>query len=88
MLAWLGTASGYLAVLVFALYITSREVVALYKHPALLWFACPLLLFWISRVWLLAHRGALHEDPVVFALTDAASYGVGLAILIVMAAAT
>jgi 4-hydroxybenzoate polyprenyltransferase len=87
-LAWLGTASGYLAVLVFALYITSREVVALYRHPAWLWFACPLLLFWISRVWLLAHRGALHEDPVVFALRDISSYGVGLAILLVMAAAT
>jgi len=88
LLGMLGTAAGYLSVLVFALYITSRDVVVLYRSPALLWFAVPLLLYWISRVWLLAHRGALHEDPVVFALTDAQSYAVGAAILLAIWAAT
>ena len=88
LLGMLGTASGYLSVLVFALYITSGDVVALYRHPAVLWFAVPLLLYWMSRVWLLAHRGALHEDPLLFALHDLPSYVTGLAILAVMIAAT
>jgi 4-hydroxybenzoate polyprenyltransferase len=87
-LGMLGAASGYLSVLVFALYITSREVVALYSSPAILWFAVPLLLYWISRVWLLAHRGVLNEDPVVFALRDRASYATGLLILLAVYAAT
>ena len=84
----LGASAGYLSVLVFALYITSREVVVLYRSPAILWFAVPLLLYWISRVWLLAHRGDLHEDPVVFALTDLQSYAIGAAMFAVIWAAT
>jgi 4-hydroxybenzoate polyprenyltransferase len=69
-----GAASGYLAVAVLALYINSPEVHVLYRQPVLLWLIGPLLLFWITRVWLLAHRGCLHTDPVVFALTDRPSY--------------
>jgi len=69
-----GAASGYLSVLVFALYINSPEVVQFYKSPQLLWFTCPLILYWISRVWVIAGRGQLQDDPVVFALTDRASY--------------
>jgi len=69
----LGTASGYLSVLVFALYINSAASLALYARPAVLWLLAPLLLYWISRVWLLAGRGAMHDDPVVFALTDRVS---------------
>jgi 4-hydroxybenzoate polyprenyltransferase len=88
LLGMLGTASGYLSVLVFALYITSRDVVALYRSPAVLWFAVPLLLYWISRVWLLAHRGRLHEDPVIFALHDVPSWIVMEAMLVVILAAT
>ena len=84
----LGAASGYLSVLVFALYVTSPQVTILYRSPAMLWFACPLLLYWISRVWFLAHRGELDEDPLLFALHDPASYATGLAILAVMVAAT
>jgi 4-hydroxybenzoate polyprenyltransferase len=83
----LGTCAGYLSVLVFALYVTSREVVVLYRSPAILWFAVPVLLYWISRVWLLAHRGALNEDPVVFALRDPQSYAAGAAMLLVISAA-
>jgi hypothetical protein len=69
----LGGASGYLAVLVLALYINSTASEALYRHPQVLWLLCPLLLYWVSRVWLIAHRGAMHDDPVVFALTDTVS---------------
>ena len=88
LLGMLGTASGYLSVLVFALYITSPQVVMLYRSPAILWFAVPLLLYWVSRVWLLAHRGALHEDPLLFALHDPPSYATGALILALMVAAT
>lgn len=69
----LGGASGYLAVLVLALYINSSASEALYRHPQVLWLLCPLLLYWISRTWLIAHRGNMHDDPVVFALTDRVS---------------
>jgi 4-hydroxybenzoate polyprenyltransferase len=69
-LTMLGSASGFMAVLVFALYINSEETRALYGTPEVLWFICPLLLYLISRIWLLTNRGQLHEDPVVFFITD------------------
>ena len=72
-----GSTSGYLAVLVLALYVNSQDVVRLYAHPDAIWLICPLLLYWISRVWLLAHRGELHDDPIVFAITDRVSYVTG-----------
>ncbi len=68
-----GAACGYLSVLVFALYINSADVTRLYPRPAVLWGICPLLLYWISRVWFIAHRGAMAYDPVVFALKDKVS---------------
>lgn len=71
-----GTASGYLSVLVLAFYIDSTASTALYAHHKLLWALAPILLYWISRVWLLARRGEMHDDPVVFALTDRVSLGV------------
>jgi 4-hydroxybenzoate polyprenyltransferase len=83
-----GTASGYLSVLVLALYINqSREVTVLYRNPAALWLIGPCLLYWITRVWLLASRGMMHEDPVVFTVKDRVSYALGLVIaaLIVIA---
>jgi 4-hydroxybenzoate polyprenyltransferase len=73
----LGASAGYLSVLIMALYISSTEVSALYRSPQILWMLCPILLYWISRVWLLAHRGQLHEDPIVFAIRDGASYLTG-----------
>ncbi len=88
LLGMLGTASGYLSVLVFALYITSRDVAALYARPQALWFATPFLLYWISRVWLLAHRGELHEDPLLFALHDPPSYVAAMGVLAAMVIAT
>jgi 4-hydroxybenzoate polyprenyltransferase len=74
----LGTASGYLSVLVLALYVNSPEVEVLYSHPKVIWMLCVLLLYWISRVWMIAQRGRMHDDPVVFALKDRQSLGVGV----------
>lgn len=73
-----GVVSGYLSILVMALYINSREVTILYKQPRMLWAVCLLLLFWVSRFWMLTYRGRVDEDPVVFALKDRTSYLVGV----------
>ena len=70
MILSLGAASGYLSVMVLALYIQDQSIISLYKHPKMIWLACPLLLYWISRTWLLTHRGQMHDDPVVFAMKD------------------
>jgi len=69
-LSQLGTSSGYMAVLVLALYISSEHVHTLYARPELIWLLCPLALYWVSRVWLMARRGEIDEDPVVFAVQD------------------
>jgi 4-hydroxybenzoate polyprenyltransferase len=78
MLLSLGPLSGWLAVLVLSLYINSEDARLLYHHPVRLLLVCPLLLYWISRIWLLATRDTLHDDPVVFALKDWVSYAVGV----------
>lgn len=69
----LGSASGYSSVLVLALYINNGANPALYRHPEVIWLLCPLLLYWISRVWLKTHRGDMHDDPVIFAIQDRVS---------------
>lgn len=74
MLMGFGVASGFIAVLVSALYVNSTAVTTLYRHPILLWLVSPLLLFWISRIWLITHRGEMHDDPVVFAAKDKGSW--------------
>jgi len=86
-LAIFGSASGYISVLVLALYINSTASSALYNNPQFLWPICVLLIYWISRVWLLARRGELHEDPVIFTLHDRPSYYIGIltALLLYMA---
>jgi 4-hydroxybenzoate polyprenyltransferase/phosphoserine phosphatase len=73
MLQSLGAASGNLSVLVLALYINSTNVQILYSRPEVIWLLCPLLLYWISRVWLKTHRGEMHDDPVIFATQDRVS---------------
>jgi 4-hydroxybenzoate polyprenyltransferase/phosphoserine phosphatase len=73
LLASLGCGSGYVAVLVLALYISSGKAEILYTRHQFIWLLCPLLLYWISYVWLIAHRGAMHDDPLVFTLKDRAS---------------
>jgi 4-hydroxybenzoate polyprenyltransferase len=65
-----GMASGFASVMVLALYIDSGEVRELYQHPYLLWPLCPLVLYIIVRIWVLARRGHMNEDPVVFIMHD------------------
>lgn len=81
----LGGSSGFIAVLVLALYIQDGQAAHLYAMPQLIWLACPVMLFWISRAWLIAHRGRMHDDPIVFALKDRVSWGVGAFMLTVLA---
>jgi len=83
----MGVATGMLAVLVLALYLTSEQVARLYHHPRLLWLVCPMLLYWIAHMWFLAHRGRIEDDPIVIAAKDPASYAVGALIVIVTMAA-
>ena len=88
LIATFGVASGYVAVLVLALYMNSAQMHTLYGEGGPLWGLCPLMLYWISRVWLLARRGEFDEDPVEFALTDRISLAVGAAAIVLVAAAT
>ena len=69
-----GVASGCISVLVFALYLNSDQITTLYGNTDPLWGICALLLYWIARVWLLAHRGTMDDDPIVFAASDPVSY--------------
>lgn len=66
----MGIVSGYASALVLALYLNSDAVVQLYKIPEIIWAAVPILLFWISWMWIHAHRGEMHDDPLVFAVKD------------------
>jgi 4-hydroxybenzoate polyprenyltransferase len=74
----LGSSAGYLSVLVLALYINSPDIQALYRQPKAIWLLCVVMLAWISRVWMKAQRGQMHDDPVVFALKDRVSLMLGL----------
>lgn len=80
----LAAAAGFGAVLIVALYLSSPEVALLYTHPKRIYLMCPLLIYWTSRVLMLANRNEMHDDPVVFALTDRVSLltGVGAAAII------
>lgn len=70
----LGPGCGLVSVLVLALYVQGPEVVRLYARPGLLWLVCPVLLYWLVRIWLLTLRGRMEYDPLLFALRDPASY--------------
>jgi 4-hydroxybenzoate polyprenyltransferase len=83
-----GVASAFCSVVILALYAHSPEVMALYGRPTTLLWLCPLILYWLSRMWLLAHRGTLNEDPVSFALRDRASLVLGAAALLILASAS
>lgn len=69
----MGITSGYSAVLVLALYLNSDTVVHLYRAPEFVWGAVPVMLFWVSWMWMQAHRGEMHDDPLIFAIKDKAS---------------
>ena len=85
----MGSTSGFLSVLVLALYFNSEAVGKLYTRVGILWLICPILLYWILRIWFLARRGRIPGDPVAFALTDPVSLFVGfLSAAVVAVAAT
>jgi 4-hydroxybenzoate polyprenyltransferase/phosphoserine phosphatase len=84
----MGLSCAYIAVLVLCLFVSSEDVSRLYDRPDLLWLMCPLMFYWISRIWFLAHRGELHDDPVMFATTDRASYVAGILLALIVVAAT
>lgn len=84
----LGTSSGYTAVLVLALYINSTEVTKLYGRHEFLWLLCPVLLYWIARMWMQAERANMHDDPLVFAAKDRVTYALAaVSSLAILAAA-
>ena len=68
--ASMAISSGYVSVLVMALYLNSPAVSELYATPAMLWGICLVLLYWLSRMVMVTHRGRMHDDPVVFAVKD------------------
>jgi 4-hydroxybenzoate polyprenyltransferase len=83
----MGLASGYVAVMVVALYINSDAVTKLYSRPEALWLLCPILVYWISRLWLKTTRGEMHDDPIVYAAKDRASWYIAVAIAVIVALA-
>jgi len=84
----LGIVAGYAAVLVLALYLNSADVLRLYLAPEWIWGCVPVMLFWVSWVWLQAHRGQMHDDPLVFAVKDKASLISGAAFALFLALGT
>src|SRR4029077_4332159 len=82
----LGVGSSFSAVVIFSLYVQSQDVRLLYSSPEFLLLLCPIVLYWLSRTWLLANRGELMEDPVTLAIRDPVSYGVALASAVIIAA--
>ena len=84
----MGITSGYSAVLVLALYLNSDTVLHLYRAPEFVWGAVPVMLFWVSWMWMQAHRGEMHDDPLVFAVKDKASLLAGAVFAAVLAIGT
>lgn len=82
----MGIVSGYLSSLVLILYLDSETARGLYAIPNLIWGAVPVMLFWISWMWLQAHRGKMHDDPIVFAIKDRASLAAGVAFSVILLA--
>ena len=87
-LEMMGVGSGYLAALVMVMYVESSGVPLLYSHPIYLWLILPVLLFWISHLWLVTHRGELPDDPILFAFRDRTSLLTGVAAVLCVVAAS
>lgn len=83
----LGTASGYLSILVLGLYLNSPDVSVMYRHPKLVWALVPIMLYWISRIWMETHRGQMHDDPLIYALKDRVSLCIGVVAVLILALA-
>lgn len=86
-LSSLGASTGNAAIVVLAFYINSPDVSAHYRHPAVLWLLCPLLLYWIARMWIKAGRGEMHDDPIVYSVKDRASQVIGIMTVLLVCAA-
>jgi 4-hydroxybenzoate polyprenyltransferase/phosphoserine phosphatase len=84
----MGIVAGYSSVLVLALYLNSDAVLKLYAAPELIWGAVPVMLFWVSWMWMQAHRGKMHDDPLVFAVKDRASLIAGASFAAILVAGT
>jgi 4-hydroxybenzoate polyprenyltransferase len=84
----MGAASGYLAVLVLALYINTPEITLLYRTPELLWLIAPLMLLWVTRLWVVTTRGYMDQDPIVFAIKDPETWAVAFVTAGILLAAT
>ena len=82
-LSAMGVAAGYSSILVLALFISSPESVGKYTYPDLLWLLCPLMAYWVSRLWLKTSRGEMHDDPLIFSLKDQASWIVFIMMMMV-----
>lgn len=80
----MGISAGYIGILVIAFYINSEKVISNYANPYILWLICPLLLYWIGRIWMKTVRGEMNEDPIVFALKDKVSHISAIIIAIVV----
>jgi 4-hydroxybenzoate polyprenyltransferase len=80
----MGVASGYLSILVLALYVNSPDIARLYHQPKLVWLLVPVMLYWISRIWMETYRGRMHDDPLVYALKDRTSLLTGAAAAVVL----
>jgi len=80
----LGTSASYISVLVMALYVSSPAVANLYPSPNWLWLLSIIFLYWLSRIWFLAGRNQMPDDPVLFAVKDKVSYMVGISVLTVL----
>lgn len=84
----LGITAGYASVLLLALYLHSESVRQQYSTPEFLWAVVPIMLFWVSWIWIKAHRGQMHDDPIVFASRDLTSRMVGVLLILVFVVAS
>lgn len=83
----LAGASSFASVVVLALYINSPEIGERYARPEILLLLCPLAIYWLGRIMLLANRGVMDDDPIVFAMRDHTSWLVGAAAAVIFAGA-
>ena len=88
MLSQMGVASAFSAVLVLALYVERAGTTGLYSNPELIWLICPIVMYVISRIWFLAKRGEMKDDPVAFVIRDWRSHVMGAVAVVIMIAAS
>jgi 4-hydroxybenzoate polyprenyltransferase len=87
-LSQLGMASGCTCALIMALYVDSAAVKELYRRPEIIWLVCPIILYQMARIWFMARRGQMPDDPLVFMIRDWRSQVIGAIVVVIMVAAT